>query len=138
MRYKIKKEYGRNTLGQRYNKRWKIIDTQTGTVVDSGNRDNLGRASRELKRLNSEHNEQKVLSENQEKVDEYGIKKIGDKWVDARGNEHDTVEGAIAGATRYDVSKGERGQYGVGGGPGMSSAGWGVTGEDGTIIEIIM
>ena len=68
MRYKIKKEYGRNTLGQRYTKRWKIIDTQTGTVVDSGNRDNLGRASRELKRLNSEHNEQKVLSENQERL----------------------------------------------------------------------
>jgi hypothetical protein len=38
----------------------------------------------------------------------------------------------------YDVSKGVRGQYGVGGGPGMSSAGWGVTGEDGTIIVIIM
>lgn len=38
----------------------------------------------------------------------------------------------------YDVSKGVRGQYGEGGGPGMTSAGWGVTGEDGTIIEIIM
>ena len=38
----------------------------------------------------------------------------------------------------YDVSKGVRGQYGVGGGPGMSQAGWGVTGYDGTIIEIIM
>lgn len=38
----------------------------------------------------------------------------------------------------YDVSKGVRGQYGVGGGTGMTSAGWGVTGYDGTIIEIIM
>ena len=77
MRYKVKKRYGYNILGQKYTKSWKIIDTQTGTVVDSGNRDNLGRASRELKRLNSEHSkEQKVLSENQEKADEYGIKKL--------------------------------------------------------------
>jgi hypothetical protein len=105
MRYKIKKRYGKNLLGQKYTKKWYLIDTKTGITLDRGDRDNLGRANRELKRLNLEHNkEQKVLSENQEIADEYGIKKIGDKWVDARGNEHDTVEGAIAGATRYDVA----------------------------------
>ena len=105
MRYKIKKRYGKNLLGQKYTKKWYLIDTKTGITLDRGDRDNLGRANRELKRLNLEHNkEQKVLSENQEIADEYGIKKIGDKWVDARGNEHDTVEGAIAGATRHGVA----------------------------------
>tara|TARA_B100000470_G_C19780490_1_gene387478 strand:- start:941 stop:1285 length:345 start_codon:yes stop_codon:yes gene_type:complete len=41
------------------------------------------------------------------------------------------------GTILFDVSKGDRGQYGQGGG-GSSGAGWGTTGYDGELIKIVM
>ena len=41
------------------------------------------------------------------------------------------------GTILFDVSKGDRGQYGQGGG-GSTGAGWGTTGYDGELIKIVM
>jgi hypothetical protein len=64
MRYILRKNYGRNFLGQKYTKSWKIIDTKNGNVVETGNRDNLGYGNQRVRDLN---NTQSDVSEREDK-----------------------------------------------------------------------
>ena len=70
-RYKVYKQYGRNALRQRYTKSWRIVDTQTGEVMRTGNRDNLGSISGILRDLNAQA---KIESEQTERESEFDTK----------------------------------------------------------------
>ena len=53
-KYRMTKKYAHNALGQRYTKSWKIVDTQTGQTVESGNRSNLSYGHSRVNDLNNQ------------------------------------------------------------------------------------
>jgi len=70
-RYIVKKKYGYNALfGQRYTKSWRIIDTQTGKTVRSGNRDNLGSISGIIRDLEAQNKIEDQQLEQKSDIDE--------------------------------------------------------------------